>query len=198
MPSDNAMSVDERRKYLRIIAPRYARAGRVERGKMLTDMEEVTKLHRKSLVRLMHMPSLERAPRKPRYRRRRYGAAVADVVRVVWESLDYVCAERLTPVLLCTAQQLARWGELVLRPEVETLLSTISRATVQRLLQRLGQDSPKLPRRKSQPPNRLLRGVPMGRLSWATTSPAAKQRHAEQRVFLVTRPFLLTAQGADC
>ena len=30
-------------------------------------------------------------------RRRRYGAVVADVARVVWESLDYVCAERLTP-----------------------------------------------------------------------------------------------------
>jgi len=27
---------------------------------------------------------------------------VADVVRVVWESLDYVCAERLTPVLVPT------------------------------------------------------------------------------------------------
>lgn len=79
----------------------------MERGKMLTDMEEVTKLHRKSLVRLMHMPSLERAPRRPRCRRRRYGAAVADVARVVWECLDYVCAERLTLGLLSTAQQLA-------------------------------------------------------------------------------------------
>jgi hypothetical protein len=29
-----------------------------------------------------------------------------------------VCAERLTPVLLDTAQQLARWEELVLTSEV--------------------------------------------------------------------------------
>lgn len=173
MPSDEKMSADERRKYLRIVAPRYARARRAERSRLLTEMGEVTKLHRKSLVRLMHMPSLERAPKGPRYRRRRYGAEVADVVRVVWESLDYVCAERLTPVLLCTAQQLAQWGELVLRPGVEALLSTISRATVQRLLQRFQQDTPKLPRRKPQPPNHLLREVPMGRLSWATTLPGS-------------------------
>ncbi len=98
---------------------------------------------------------------------------VADVVRVVWESLDYVCAERLTPELLSTARHLARWEEVVLTPEMEVALGSISRATVQRLLQRFQQYSPKLPRRKPQPPNRLLREVPMERLSWAIDCPGA-------------------------
>ena len=173
MPSDDKMSVDERRKYLKLVAPRYARAGRAERSALLSEMAAVTGLHRKSLLRLVHKPTLERAPKGPRFRRRRYGAEVADVVRVVWESLDYVCAERLTPVLLSTAQQLAQWQELVLTPEVEAGLRTISRATVQRLLQRFQQDSPRLPRRKPQPPNHLLRDVPMERLSWATASPGS-------------------------
>ena len=115
-------------------------------------MEAVTGLHRKSLVRLLGAPSLERAPKRPRYRRRTYGPAVADAVRVCWESLDYLCAERLTPALLTTAQQLAQWGEVVLTGEVLTQLGTISRATVQRLLQRFQLDTPKLPRRKPQPP----------------------------------------------
>lgn len=171
MSSDEKMSVDERRKYLKLVAPRYARAKRRERSALLTEMGAVTGLHRKSLVRLMHGPTLERALRRPRFRRRRYGAAVAAVVRVVWESLDYVCAERLTPGLVSTAQQLAQWEELVLRPEVEGALRTISRATVQRMLQRFQQDTPKLPRRKPQPPNHLLREVPMERLSWATATP---------------------------
>jgi len=173
MPDDEKMSIDERRKYLKLVAPRYAKAMRRERGQLLTEMGEVTKLHRKSLIRLMNMPSLERAPRKPRFKRRRYGTAIADVIRVVWESLDYVCAERLTPVLLETAQQLARWEELVLTSEVEVALGTISRATVQRLLERFQQDTPKLPRRKPQPPNRLLREVPMERLSWKIESPGS-------------------------
>jgi hypothetical protein len=94
-------------------------------------------------------------------------------VRMVWESLDYVCAERLTPVLLCTAQQLERWEDLLLTEEVEAGLAVISRATVERLLQRFRQDTPKLPGRKPQPPNRFLRGVPMGRLSWATETPGS-------------------------
>jgi len=173
MPSDEKMSVDERRKYLKLVAPRYVKARRAERSKLLTEMREVTGLHRKSLLRLMHMPSLERAPGRRRFRRRRYGAAVAEVVQVVWESLDYVCAERLTPALLPTARQLARWEELVLTPEVEGALRTISRATVQRLLQHFQQDTPKLPRRKPQPPNRLLRDVPMERLWWATSTPGS-------------------------
>ena len=167
------MSIDERRKYLKRVAPRYGRANKAERGRLLAEMEAVTGLHRKGLIRLMGMPTLERAPKKPRLRRRRYGSAVAAAVRVVWESLDYVCAERLTPALLNTARQLAEWGELVLTPEVETALGVISRATVQRLLKRLQQDTPKLPRRKPQPSNRLLREVPMERLSWKTDSPGS-------------------------
>jgi hypothetical protein len=173
VPSEERMSVDERRKYLKVVAPRYARAKRRERGELLTEMGEVTGLHRKSLIRLMRMPSLERAPKKPRFKRRRYGPALADVVRVVWESLDYVCAERLTPALLETARQLARWEELALTREVEEKLGSISRATVQRLLQRVQQDSPKLPRRKPQPPNRLLREVPMERLRWDISIPGS-------------------------
>lgn len=173
MPSEEKMSVDERRKYLKLVAPRYAKAGRGERSALLTEMAAVTGLHRKSLLRLLHGPTLDRAPRRPRLRRRRYGAAVADVVKVVWESLDYVCAERLTPVLLPTAQQLARWGELVLTDEVTAQLTTISRATVQRLLQRFQQDKPKLPRRQPQPPNQLLGQVPMERLSWAIQTPGS-------------------------
>ena len=37
---------------------------------------------------------------------------VSWALRVIWESLDHVCAERLTPALVATAEQLARHGEL--------------------------------------------------------------------------------------
>ena len=171
MPSSERMSINERRKYLKLVLPRYIQAGPKERSQLLTEMGEVTGLHRKSLIRLMNQPSLERAPRKVRLKRRRYGVAVAEVVRIVWESLDYICAERLTPALLDTARQLAGWGELSLTVEIEEKLSSISRPTVQRLLERFQQDTPKLPRRQPQPPNRLLRDVPMERLSWQTTLP---------------------------
>ena len=173
MPDDEKMSIDERRKYLKLVAPRYIKAGRRERSDLLTEMEEVTGLHRKSLIRLINMRSLERIPRKPKLRQKRYSSTVADAVRVIWESLDYVCAERLTPVLQNTSHQLAKLGELALTQEVDVALGTISRSTVQRMLERFHQDTPKLPRRKPQPPNRLLRNVPMERLSWKIESPGS-------------------------
>ena len=173
MPKEEKMNVDERRKYLKLMVPRYAKVGRAERSELLTEMGEVTRLHRKSLLRLIHGPTLNRAPKRQRVRQRRYRAAVTDIVRVVWKTLDYLCAERLTPALLPTAQHLARWEEVVLTPDVAAQLATISRATVQRLLQRFQQDTPKLPRQKPQPPNRLLRNVPMERLWWATATPGS-------------------------
>jgi hypothetical protein len=173
MPIDEKMSIDERRKYLKLVRPRYKKAKGRGRSELLTEMEEVTGMHRKSLIRLMSMSSLDRVPCKHRLRQKRYGSAVADVVRVVWESLDYICAERLTPVLKDTARQLAKWEELSLAPEVERALSNISRATVQRLLERFQQDTPKLPRRKPQPPNQLLKGIPMERLSWKIEIPGS-------------------------
>ena len=125
MPTDDRMTIDERRKYLKLMLSRYIKAGRSERGELLTEMEAVTGLHRKSLVRLLHAPSFARAPKGPRVRRRTFGPDVADVVRVVWESLDYICAERLTPTLSATAQQLAQWEEVVLTDAVLAQLEAI-------------------------------------------------------------------------
>ncbi len=107
MPNYERMSVDNRPKHLKPVAPTCTMAKRRGRSELLSEMAVVTGLHRKSLIRLMGMPGLERAPNRPGFSRRKYGAAVGDVVRVVWESLDYVCAERLNPVLLDTGRQLA-------------------------------------------------------------------------------------------
>jgi hypothetical protein len=98
MSSDDKMSIEERRKYLRRMKKRYTQATRKERGQLLDEMEVVTELHRKSLIRLMK----GRLERKPRRKQRgcTYRSDVDDALRVIAESLDYVCAERLTPNLV--------------------------------------------------------------------------------------------------
>lgn len=98
-------------------------------------METVTGLHRKSLVRLLRAPSLERRVRQ-RQRGRTYGVAVERVVVQVWASLEFICAERLTPTLQATARHLAQFGVLTLTSEVEQQLAQISEASVTRLLAR--------------------------------------------------------------
>ena len=116
MPADNQMTLDERRKYLLRMRLRYVQANRTERSRLLDEMEQVTELHRKSLLRLMKAEPV-RQPRQ-RQRGRTYSYEVDDVIRVVAESLDYICAERLTPGLVPTAQLLVQHGELTVSAAV--------------------------------------------------------------------------------
>ena len=131
MTTDDTMTLIERRKYLMKMQRRYRTADRRERKQLLTEMEAVTSMHRKSLTRLMAQQSLTRMRRRTE-RSAVYGPEVRRIVRIVWESLDCICAERLTPQLLATAQHLARFAELTLTPEMERLLAQISEATVAR------------------------------------------------------------------
>src|SRR4051812_14595581 len=164
------MTVDERRKCLKRMQGRYLNGTREERSRLLDDLVVLTGLHRKSVVRLLKGSSLERQPRR-RQRSREYGAPVDDALRVIWESLDYVCAERLTPALVSTAEQLARHGELAVSAEGLEQLGRISVASVQRRLTRLGQDTMRLPRRGPDRANKVAQAIPTRRIPWDTTEP---------------------------
>jgi hypothetical protein len=80
-------------------------------------MVEMTGLNRKYIIQLMRGDLARK--RRQRQRGRSYGPEVEEVLLVVAESLDFVCGKRLQPVLLATAQQLARHGEIVLSSEME-------------------------------------------------------------------------------
>jgi len=169
MSIEDKMTIDERRKYLRKMQERYLQASRKERGQLLDEMETVTELHRKSLVRLMKS-SLARQPRH-RQRTRTYGPEVDDALRVIAESTDYICAERLTPNLAWLATHLATHGELAVTPHLLEQLDRISVSTVERILTRLRQDEPRLPRRGPKRTNSLLQDVPMKRIPWQEQEP---------------------------
>jgi len=47
------MTINERRKYLRLVQKRYIKANRLERGRLLDEMETITGLYLKSLIRLL-------------------------------------------------------------------------------------------------------------------------------------------------
>lgn len=170
MPTEDEMTIDERRKYVKRMKVRYLKASRKERSQLLTEMEKMTGMHRKSLTRLVHAASLERKPRQAA-RKPSYGAEVEEVIVSIWESLDYICAERLTPVLPTMAQHLARFGVVKLTQDIEAQLQTISRATVSRLLRRFRSRKRRLPQKGAERANQVTKGVPMGRIGWKTTEP---------------------------
>ena len=116
MTTEEKMMVKDRFKYLRRMKSRYVQASRQERSRLLDEMEAVTGLHRKSLIRLMNS-SLERKPRR-RQRGRTYGAEVDDALRVIVETFDYLCARRIQPNLVWMAQRLAAHDELEVSPPI--------------------------------------------------------------------------------
>ena len=169
MSDDEKMTVDERRKYLRTMKKRYEEGTKKECGKLLDEMEAVTELDRKTLIRLMSGPLTRK--RRLKQRGRSYGAEVDDALRIIAESANYLCAERLTPNLVWLAEQLDRHGEL---EATQTLLQTLTRisvSTVRRRLKHIKQDQPRLPRKGPERANQAKRQVPMKRIAWDEPEP---------------------------
>ena len=170
MSIEEQMNVDERRKYLHKMRIRYWQTqSRKERSKLLDEMEVVTELHRKSLLRLIH-GDLARKPRC-KQRGKTYGAEVKAVVQVIAESLDYPCAERLHPALVWMAEHLRQHGELEVSREVLEKLKQMSVSTLWRLLPRA--EHSRLAYRKSRPgaSTSLRQAVPVRRIRWDEPQP---------------------------
>ena len=168
MATKEMMTIDERYKYLRLMQERYWAGSKGERSRLLDEMGEVTELHRKSLIRLMR-GGLERKRRR-RQRGRTYGAEVDDAFRVISESMDHICAERLQPNLVWLAEHLAQHGELVVNQQLLGQLEKISISTVRRILQRVSQDEPRLVRNRASQPHSYQQ-IPARRLAWDLTEP---------------------------
>ena len=169
MSTSEKMTIDERLKYLRLMRLRYRQESRKEKTRLLDDMAAVTGYNRKHLIHLLN-GDLKRRRRRGR-RGRTYGPEVDDALRVISESLDHICAERLTPNLVWLTEHLAGYGELEADDALLGQLGQISVSTVERRLRRLRQDERRLPRRPPRREKALLRDIPMLRLAWDIQEP---------------------------
>lgn len=169
MKTEDGMNIHERRKYLRLTQKRYRKASRKGKAQLLDEMGTVTGMHRKTLVRLMNS-DLERKPRR-KQRGRSYGVQVHYALKVISESVDHICAERVQPNLTWLAEHLARHGELETTPELLAKLGKISVPTVRRIQARLQQDQPRLPRKGPVEANQAARAIPIGRIDWNEQQP---------------------------
>lgn len=134
---EGKMSVSAQTEYLRMMQKRYREANRTTKSRLLDELAEVTHLSCKHLIALMNRSHIGRR-RRSRERQRVYGREVSEAIRTIADALDWICAERLQPVLGSTALQLASWGELQVSQEVLEKLERISVATLGRILKELG------------------------------------------------------------
>ncbi len=161
------MSQPTRREYMATMQQRYKKATtRQEKSRLLDEIQETVGYHRKYAIQLLNGPIISAAkpPSKPRKRPLKYQEAMP-VIQLVWEALDYPCAERLQPVLLSTARILATHDEITLTLEIEDQLAHISCSTLARRIAKW--PSPKarlLPHQRTT--SKLRSEIPIERYAW--------------------------------
>jgi hypothetical protein len=119
------MSRASRRDYLRRIYPRYQKASRPERERILDEFCANCTYHRKHAIRLLNrpLPAANVAPRR-RVRGRTYGSQVISILKVIWAAADYPWSVRLKALL----PEWMPWvrGRFRLSAEIEQQLLSIS------------------------------------------------------------------------
>ena len=127
------MGIQSKRELLTALRPRYRRASKAEKGRILDEFVAATGYHRKYAIHLLrHGP--RPAASAPRQGHTPYGPAVVRALTQLWQLSGYLCAKRLQPFLPSLLEALARAGELTLSPQLKALVLQASPATVERKL----------------------------------------------------------------
>jgi hypothetical protein len=149
-----------KRELLEAIRPRYLRASKTEKGRILDEFVTTTGYHRKYAIRLLrHGP-----PRRPTGRRRGqriYTLAVIQALTEIWEVCGRICSRRLHPFLPEILQVLEQHHELVLPADTKALLLRMSRATVDRLLKPARARHPQRGLSTTKPGTLLKKAIPV-------------------------------------
>jgi len=148
------------REYTEAVRWRYLQASKKEKSEILDEFTKVTGYHRKATIRLLHRRNQAKTNKK-RGRPRRYGTAVAGVLRVTWEATDRLCSKRLHPFLPELVTILRRHGESTMSAEVEAELCQLSPSTIDRLLHPYRQLGGRRPFTTTKPGSLLKRSIPI-------------------------------------
>jgi hypothetical protein len=127
------MSQGSKKEYLETIRPRYRKANKTEKQKILDEFVAVTGFHRKYAVRVLNSPGVKERRKKPGPRRI-YAGEVVTALEYIWEICGQICSRRLQPFMPEIVKVLERNAEIHLAPETKKLLLQMSRSSIDRCL----------------------------------------------------------------
>jgi hypothetical protein len=156
-------------EYLREIYPRYQKASREERSRILTEFCEVAKYNRKYALRLLNGAPPKRVPTTKRRRRRKYSLRVVEVLRAIWDAANYPWSVRLKALMPLWLPWVRKHTELT--PRLEQELLAISPRQIDRVL---GPYKKQVRRRlygRTKPGTLLKHQIPIKAERWETTQP---------------------------
>lgn len=159
-----------KRELLEAVRPRYLRANKQEKTRILDEFVANTGYHRKYALRLLKHRVKKQRQKKPGKPKVYQGEVVLALIKI-WAICGQICSRRLHPFLPEMVVVLERHGELKLSEETQRLLLRMSRATIDRCLQAVRQQ----PRRglsTTKPGTLLKQAIPVRTFAdWQDTRP---------------------------
>ncbi len=134
MKMARSISDRTRQELINVLAERYRRSSRSEKGRILDEFVKLTNYHRKHAVRVLNEEQQFPQVMSTRQSRKIYDEAVRQALIVIWEAADRICGKRLRVVLPDFVASLQQHGHLDLDGELKKKLFTISAASIDRLL----------------------------------------------------------------
>jgi hypothetical protein len=130
------MSLKSKHELLEVMRPRYLKASKVEKQKILDEFTSATGYHRKHAIRVLknQVQVQNRLKRKPKNYRTIYGGEVVQALEQIWEIYGHICSKRLQPFLPEAIRVLERYKEIKLSKDTRELLLKISSASIDRCL----------------------------------------------------------------
>lgn len=130
------MSLKSKNELLEVVRPRYLRASKFEKQKILDEFTSATGYHRKHAIRVLKnkVQVQNRLKRKTKTYPRLYCGEVVQALEQIWEIYGHICSKRLQPFLSEAIRILERCQEIELSPDTKELLLKISSASIDRCL----------------------------------------------------------------
>lgn len=158
------MDMAARQQYLSVLVEQYLKERKKGKGALLDEYCRNTGQNRKYVIRKLRQVAFGE-PRERRKRRRRYTGEVRDALARIWKIFDRPCGRRLRPLVVNELVRLRALHALRVTDAVAEKLSTVSPATIDRLLR------PVKGTRKhhQQEANLLFRHIPLRMTDWEVT-----------------------------
>lgn len=127
------MSQKSKRELLETIRPRYLKAKKAGKERILDEFVAATGYHRKYAIRVLKHGYKPKGLKKPG-RKKEYQGEVVTALTRIWEICGRICSKRLQPYLPEIVKVLEHHQELTLPDTVKGTLLKMSRATIDRCL----------------------------------------------------------------
>lgn len=138
------MSLKSKRELKEAVQPRYLKATKVEKQKILDEFTCATGYHRKHAIRVLKNQKQvqKRLNRKTKTYKALYRGEVVQVLKQIWEIYGQICSKRLQPILPEAIKVLERCREIEISKDTKELLLKISSASIDRCLRPVRIKSP--------------------------------------------------------